>query len=278
MKFKMSLFLMLSIYTSLVFSRPGELTEGRESHGGDGVGIDFVNSLNYSIDRLIRIDGTFPIEEELLNQTLKKLLVVVTDETLEVTHNEQSQVSTAINFINEAGRPVIKVNRIQWLKHGKMVREALALHELLSLHGLEKTYDYKYSNKISANIMNVSQSIVDHTCSNLFKQLSEEEKKEIFSSFGTRDEKLAIRFFVDSRTQSTKYLLDYKKTVSEMETTSDETTLCNGLNKDHFYIPVEGKVFDLERRNGSLFLSRETTSRKDYDFDSISRYHFYRIQ
>lgn len=115
----------------------------KETGGGDEIGLEFRNAFENAF-RLVKegkVSGAF--SPEALEEAAKKAHVLVVDESLSVTFGNTKQDSIAVNIPAEG---LIKVNRYRWsaLKLEKL-KEAVALHEVLSLIGVERTGYYEIS-------------------------------------------------------------------------------------------------------------------------------------
>ncbi|RZA06616.1 MAG: hypothetical protein EOP11_09865 [Proteobacteria bacterium] len=121
----------------------GEAFAWKETGGGDEVGLEFRNAFATAL-RAVRdgsIQGAFTVEA--LEETVAKAHVIVVDESLSVRFGDTKQDSVAVNIPADT---LIKVNRARWrgLKTDRL-KEAVALHEVLSLMGIERTGYYETS-------------------------------------------------------------------------------------------------------------------------------------
>lgn len=115
----------------------------KETGGGDEVGIEFQSSFAKALREIQ--NGTLKghIDPDLLSATALKTSVIVVDEALRVTAQGITQDSIATN---DPARNLIKINRARWKAiRDPRTKEAIALHEVLSLVGLERTGLYEYS-------------------------------------------------------------------------------------------------------------------------------------
>lgn len=143
MKKMMALFLAAILAPGLVLG-----TEGNEGgHGGDDVALEFVESfriavrfMEHSQAALYRELGGTRLREALRNAT-----ILATDEDLEVSVEGHRQQTVAKNFFDTR---LVLVNRARWAAiRDPHLREAIALHEILGLMGLERSGFYEYSSR-----------------------------------------------------------------------------------------------------------------------------------
>jgi len=115
----------------------------KETGGGDEIGLEFRNAFATAL-RAVK-DGTVKgsFSAEALEKAASTAHVLVVEEPLSVSFAGTKQDSVAVNIPAEA---LIKVNRFRWsgLKAEKL-KEAVALHEVLSLIGVERTGYYEIS-------------------------------------------------------------------------------------------------------------------------------------
>lgn len=115
----------------------------KETGGGDEVALDFQRAFASAVSAVKagKVKGKFTAEE--LQQTAKDSRVLVVEEQLVVTLEGIVQNSIAVN---EPAKSLIRINRSRWngLKDDRL-KEAVALHEVLSLRGIERTGSYEYS-------------------------------------------------------------------------------------------------------------------------------------
>jgi hypothetical protein len=121
----------------------GDAFAWKETGGGDEVGLEFRNAFANAL-RAVKdgtIGGNFSAED--LEKAAEKARVLVVEESLSVSFGGAKQDSVAVNIPADA---LIKVNRTRWigLKTEKL-KEAVALHEVLSLIGVERTGYYEIS-------------------------------------------------------------------------------------------------------------------------------------
>ena len=110
-------------------------------NGGDPLALDFKVSLYRAIDDLKNHPST--INMETLEEAARSSRVLIVDDVLSVVLDGSVQVSAAENF---SAQNLIKVNRAGWNAiSNPAVKEALALHEVLSLLGIESTGSYPIS-------------------------------------------------------------------------------------------------------------------------------------
>jgi hypothetical protein len=115
----------------------------KETGGGDEVALEFRQAFAASLRTIKegRIRGKFSVGD--LERAVEKANLVVVDEPLTVRFQDLTQESVAVN---EPANWLIKINRGRWnsLKSAKL-QEAIALHEVLSLIGIERTGYYEVS-------------------------------------------------------------------------------------------------------------------------------------
>lgn len=132
------------LFVGILFSDLARAESKEVGNGGNEVGIEFLNSALTAI----QIYGNFLAEHnetkkvDLLN-LLKTADVLSVQHPLYVEKDGITQESTAVNFPKQNK---ILVNENRWKAiSSEVIREALALHELLGLVGIEKTGDYHIS-------------------------------------------------------------------------------------------------------------------------------------
>jgi len=114
------------------------------AHGGDTLALEFIASAQNAIEFVDLFPKEFPALANLdLDETLSSALIIIVDKPLPVAVDQSTQESTATNSMKP---DIIRINRKRWKQtHNILIREALALHEVLSLKGLESTGNYRYS-------------------------------------------------------------------------------------------------------------------------------------
>lgn len=117
----------------------------RDGGGGDEVGLEFQAALETAIKVVISSNLPLlePIQKLDWTKVKRDIKVLVVDAPLYVEREGVRQETVATN---EPNRRRIKINRPRWnqLSHrGK--KEGIALHEVLSLEGIESTGVYSYS-------------------------------------------------------------------------------------------------------------------------------------
>lgn len=124
------------------------VTQGTEHGGGGGdeVGVEFKAAALRAIE--IMLDKKL-LPEKVKNQDIKHLVesiqIVITNEVLPVVKDKTTQEGIAINYPQNN---MVVVNRARWQNiSNPTVQQAVALHECLSILGLESTGDYTYSQK-----------------------------------------------------------------------------------------------------------------------------------
>jgi hypothetical protein len=115
----------------------------KETGGGDEVGLDFQRAFSVAVKSVQEGKLAGPFTAEDLLQTARDSRILVVDDTLLVTLDGSIQNSIAVN---EPAKGLIRINRARWnLLKDERLKEAVALHEVLSLRRIESTGDYSYS-------------------------------------------------------------------------------------------------------------------------------------
>lgn len=145
MKLRWVLFLSVSLLALNVNATGGGGSEA--GNGGDEVSLQFEGAFKKSLVEMKKRND--PFFKEVLNisfsQRLPALKIMTVEEPLDVTVNGVTQECTAMSF---PANQLIKVNRTRWGDIStSAIREALALHEVLSLLGMEGTGNYKFSSR-----------------------------------------------------------------------------------------------------------------------------------
>lgn len=137
---------LLALFVAPLFSAV-VLAAPRVGNGGDDVGLEFqscfttaVANLKTKSPDLYSLVVTYNFD-----QVLKTTLFIVVDDTLNVKLKGLVQNSVAIN-IPEKNEILINRQRWQQITNGHL-KEGVALHEVLSLRGLEHTGNYPISAK-----------------------------------------------------------------------------------------------------------------------------------
>ncbi len=118
---------------------------GQERGGGSIVALEFKNYFTTAYGNLSqKMPELFKkVSSADLQAVMDETLVLVVDSELEVIRDGVKQKSVAVN---DRGRRLILVNGARWQAvTNSHLREAIALHEVLSLAGLESTGDYSLS-------------------------------------------------------------------------------------------------------------------------------------
>jgi hypothetical protein len=122
----------------------------RKGNGGDPIAFEFMNSARaafLSIDR--NSDLYSHVDISALTRLLQSTKIVVTNEPIFVIVDGVRQQSVAANF-HDPNRIVL--HRSAWLAiKDPDTKKALALHEYLSLLGIESSGNYEVSRNITAN-------------------------------------------------------------------------------------------------------------------------------
>lgn len=147
MKNAASISLFILAATAMTFQlRAGEVT-GDKGHGGDPLGLEFKNAAATAIGAVKANHAVFSkLDGANLLKILHQSRVLVSDQRLNVkTKNDGDQDSAAINYHSRSG-DVIVINRSRWNAiESADVKQALALHEVLGLSGVEDTGNYSQS-------------------------------------------------------------------------------------------------------------------------------------
>jgi hypothetical protein len=187
--------LLASFCFALAFTSPTKMAQAGVGHGGGGdeIGLDFQSSIATAMENLKVRDAQLYQQVQGLDveQILARARFVVVDEALEVKYQDIIQNSTATND-PETG--LILINRKRWLAiNDDHLKEGIALHEILSLKGIESTGYYPISSKY-VSLMGVNQGeLQDHTKA---KQVSLEIKVE--NLIVKSEQKMDILFVIDN--------------------------------------------------------------------------------
>ncbi len=235
-------------------SQAREELMGRESHGGDSLAVEVIQSMKIGMSKLEKIDGRLPVEREELEATISKLRVIVTNDLLEVEHEGNKQVSTAINFYQNSNTPVIKINRQMWKGMTTALKHALALHELLSLHAIERSFVYSFSSKIYRNILRNELRNAGYICDANFDLISQTELSQLLGSYSYDGGVISFKIFVDYMDNSIKYIYKLKNQMIGEFTTSSDSQLCFNKELKRYYLPMAGSLIELEMSSDNISL------------------------
>lgn len=121
----------------------------KETGGGDEVGLDFQQALKRSLRELaIRPMNGLSLDE--IEAATERASIIAVEHDLTVNTGKFTQESVATN---EPVTGIIQVNRARWNAIGsEKMKEAIALHEVLSLAGKESTGHYQYSSLYLENL------------------------------------------------------------------------------------------------------------------------------
>lgn len=155
--------ILLAVLLTQTFSvRPAFaiIVDSKDRGGGDEVGLDFLASTQRILEKKSSHEKIASLLKKIpLQDLMEKTKVLVTDLDLVVAMDGVLQKSIAIN---DPSTFTIQINRKRWnnLKDDS-IKEAIALHELLSLIRIESTGDYPISgmyltleNKRKQNLQN----------------------------------------------------------------------------------------------------------------------------
>jgi hypothetical protein len=115
----------------------------KETGGGDEIALEFQRAFANAVRAVKegKVTGAFTAED--LQQTARDSRIFVVDDALLVTLDGSIQNSIAVN---EPAKGLIRINRARWNRlKDERLKEAVALHEVLSLRRIEHTGDYSYS-------------------------------------------------------------------------------------------------------------------------------------
>lgn len=245
--FTFSLFLIISAQ-AIPMMGEGEMPEkGRESHGGDRAALEFLSSAREGIS-IIKTSKlhSMPVSSEILEKLLDSVLIEVTNDELKIDRDDNIQSSTAINFYNDQGVPVIRINKTNWLRMSSDEKIALSIHELLCLLKVEKTYDYKYSSRFSLDILNRQLKSDGYVCDDKFSELNNKQQVNLINTFVGNNNIFTLRLFYDYRANRVKYIFDMDNTMIGRHTTSQSTTLCKKQGVPNYIMPIADTLFTLE--------------------------------
>jgi len=180
----------------ILFWSSSAFSQARIGNGGNETAIDFLRSAHQMLSIFGNELKTFPeLKKHNLSKVLEETSILVSTTPLHVELRGKIQEVTAINFQNPK---TIIIHEARW-KNIKLdaVKEALALHELLSLIGIEKTGSYY----ISKNYL-VKNGIhcVDDLCEEQVRQNSD----EVFCRFQNN-------WYPNSETNKFRFLCKGKK-------------------------------------------------------------------
>ncbi|RZA06615.1 MAG: hypothetical protein EOP11_09860 [Proteobacteria bacterium] len=136
MKNLLVLFLLTSGFCTSAFA-------WKETGGGDEVGLEFQRAYAAALQRIASGEVSLEVDQNKLKAVAESARVIIVDEQLFVSFGSEVQDSVAIN---DRAMRTVRVQRARWkgIKDPR-VQEAIALHEMLSLAGIESTGVYKYS-------------------------------------------------------------------------------------------------------------------------------------
>ncbi len=226
------------LFASPIMLENEEMQMGRESHGGDRVGLEFIASARAGIEALISMGVKIPTSD--LKNILDKSLIASTDEDLLIDRNNNKQISTAINYFDTESRPIIRINSAKWNSLSLNNKRALAVHELLCLLKLEKTYDYKYSSYLSNEILDSQLSANGFVCKNDLLKLSKEQLDQLLGNYQYENYPITLKIFVDYRSKNVKYIHEIKNPMIGTFTTAQALTVCSKKGLPNLYLPIAG--------------------------------------
>ena len=138
------LFLALAVSLSAVAAQSVQ-AQDKIGNGGDEVALQFAQAFNTAIATIEAKlpELAFKVREARLRDVLAKATILVTEETLKISFAGVEQESIAMN---QPQTRTIVINRLRWSEAPDVhILEALALHEVASLAGLEDTGRYPLS-------------------------------------------------------------------------------------------------------------------------------------
>lgn len=124
-------------------ARAKEIRGGVNGGGGDEVGIFFQKALTNALENVKNIEPVAykKLQERGLNEVLETLLFITTTQELEHIAGLVTQSSTS-GYDRE--NRIVVINRNRWLNiRNERAKEALALHEIGGILGIESTGNYK---------------------------------------------------------------------------------------------------------------------------------------
>ena len=145
----------------ITFSFSSALAEGFSVRGGgDEAGLEFTNAYSFALEEIHKNypDLAAKLAAYQLDGILDEVKIFVDDKPLHVDAGDGQQESVAVN---EPATMRIWINRLRWnaTTHPR-IRQAIALHEVLSLRGVEGTGRYGISGAYLAKFNLRNDSIV----------------------------------------------------------------------------------------------------------------------
>lgn len=140
-----NLILKLTLLTCLISSVVQARNLGTEGHGGDEMGLDVQRSMAIAVGEIHQADVELfkKITRKELEELIMVAKIVIVDQNLPVLIDGVQQASVATN---DPATKIIYVHRQRWKEISESrLKQAIALHELLSLVKLEDTGFYPYS-------------------------------------------------------------------------------------------------------------------------------------
>jgi hypothetical protein len=116
-------------------------------NGGDNVAIEFESSFHRALQNIksLQLKGFEDISKIDFGAKMNNLKIIVVDDPLTVNIGDATQDCVAVNF---PSKNLIRINRSNWNSiSNAAIKEGLALHEMLSLFGLEESGVYRYSSR-----------------------------------------------------------------------------------------------------------------------------------
>ena len=147
--------------------------------GGDEVGLEFQASFNTALENLKTNNSPAynVIYHSDIKDIFKKAKIITVDDALDVTVKDLIQTSVAINI---PSTNTVMINRSRWNNITDFyLKEAIALHEILSLVKLEQTGSYPYSAQYLAMMGSDSKRIAKELSVDRIKQLSAKNPKSV---------------------------------------------------------------------------------------------------
>jgi len=130
----------------LISTNAFALGGGTVGNGGNEIALDFIQTAQRVLQTFGGYLKTYPeLKGKNLKETLNKAQVLSSRTPLYVEKNSVKQECTAMNFPQQL---TIAINEKRWSQLTEpAIKEALALHELLGLVGVEQTGNYYISKK-----------------------------------------------------------------------------------------------------------------------------------
>lgn len=227
----MKTFLTLLLVAGLSF----QAMAGEDRGGGNEIGLEFHSLISSALATAKKNDLKLYqlMQKHNLEMILARSKIVVTDETLYVDTPSGKQESIAVNSPSQM---LVQVNKPRWSKlSDTRLKQGVAVHELLSLAGVEKTGVYTISGAyvssagLSVAVLNSSVIAIppNLTAASRFRVTVKDAPYEYYASVESMAEIARLRVFL--RKCENPY--DCKDVIYDI----DGKAL--GLNMDHYLRP-----------------------------------------